>query len=649
MPWRLGLNADQKTMCGINGIVSTAAIVDAPTRIKAMNDALIHRGPDGEGQWFAEGVALGHRRLAVIDLSERGQQPMFNADGSLVMVCNGEIYNYRALRHELERQGNRFCSQTDVEVILHLYERYGLDCVDYLTGMFAFAIWDQNKRQLFLARDRIGEKPLYYIEAANGIVFSSEVKGLLRLPWVKREVCEEAVACLPVYQSVPAPYTFFKNIKALPPASRMIWQDGRSRVERYWALDFSRKRNWAWDDAMDRYGELLKDSVAGCLESDVPVGITLSGGVDSSSIAAEAVALRDAVKTYCVGHKGPQGRDPEFTRSQRVAELLGTEHMNLEFHPSGLDQLPRIIAQYDQPLASYPVIFADPLMKLIREQGIKVVLNGNAADELFGGYRGYNRVALMGWLRGILRWTPRFALNLLPKSISERVGWMLTAARADICRWRAIQMDSTAQNTWLRLFAPEFVKKIEGFSPGAMLAGYARECRPQSLLDAAMYTDLMLYHHHGHGIIADIAGMTHGLEVRAPFLNHKMIEFAASLPQRMKVPNVLNPDRNKPIMKRHLARYLPREIVNVPKMGFGYGVDVKGFMKGPWRKAVEASVLHGRYLELGLVSPAGARWAIDNSFQLSWALLAFSIWADIYLFGEDPFLLGERLIHQMTP
>jgi len=616
-------------MCGISGIAGAQDLVGAERFVRNMNEALRHRGPDGEGIW-SDGVAvLGHRRLSIIDLSERGAQPMKSADKRFTMVCNGEIYNYRALRRELEANGRRFVSDTDVEVILHLYDLHGVRCLEYLEGMFAFAIWDSLERKLFAARDRVGEKPFYYVDSFSGFAFASEVKALLTLPWVRRNLDEQALACLPVYQSVPAPLTFFRDVRALPPASWLIWQDGRREEGRYWQIDFSKRRPWRWTDAVECYNELLGSSVKGCMEADVSVGVTLSGGVDSSAITVNACELEPRIQTFCVGTNGPHGRDPEFVLAEDVAARLGTRHTSVEFALDNLLQLPLIISHYDQPLNSPAIIYADPLMRLVK-QHVKVVLNGNAADELFAGYSGYNSVVMTECLAPLLRLIPL----PLKHALGARFGRLADAGYATASSWRPRQIDLDAQDKWKCLFTKSFCERLGDYSPGLALGGYASECHPNSFLDSVRYTDLMLYHHHGHAIIPDIAGMAHGLEVRAPFLNHRLIEFAATLPGKMILPNVFCPRHNKAIMKRSLLRHLPRRVVYAPKKGFGCGIDLPGMMRGPWRAVVEDTVLHGRYLELGLISPVGARWALDNSFGTSWAVFVFSIWADIYLLGE---------------
>lgn len=616
-------------MCGVCGIAGARDQVEAVHLVRKMNSALRHRGPDGEGLWNDGVTVLGHRRLSIIDLSERGAQPMKSADDRFIMVCNGEIYNYRALRRDLEAKGRRFVSDTDVEVIFHLYDLHGVHCLEYLEGMFAFAIWDSRERKLFAARDRVGEKPFYYVDSFNGFAFASEVKALLTLPWVRRELDEQALACLPVYQSVPAPLTFFRDVRSLPPASWLIWQDGRVDIERYWHIDYSMRRSWRWADALECYDELLSSAVSGCMEADVPVGVTLSGGVDSSAITVKARELESRIQTFCVGANGPHGRDPEFVLAEEVAARLGTRHVSVEFELDNLLQLPLIIANYDQPLNCPAIIYVDPLMRLVR-QHVKVVLNGNAADELFAGYSGYNRVAMTECLAPIMRMIP----PPLKHALGARFARFADAGYANASSWRPRQIDLDAQDKWKCLFTKSFCERLGGYSPGLALGGYAKECHPDSFLDSARYTDLMLYHHHGHAIIPDIAGMAHGLEVRAPFLNHRLIEFSATLPDKMILPCVLHPRHNKAIMKRSLLRYLPHRVVYAPKKGFGFGIDLPGMMRGPWRAVVEDAVLNGRYLELELVSPEGAKWALDNSFGMSWAVFVFSIWADMYLLGD---------------
>ncbi len=630
-------------MCGINGIVTLERLV-TERLVGAMNDAVAHRGPDGENTWIAPGVGLGHRRLSIIDLSERGRQPMTSSDGALVLVCNGEIYNYRELRRDFP--GYRFTSDTDVEVILPLYERHGERCVDHLTGMFAFAIWDARKKRLLLARDRIGEKPLYYADDGATLAFSSEIKGLLTLPWVDRQLDESAIPALLIHNALPAPATIYRGIRLLPPASYLVWEAGRARSERYWRLDFSRRRPWRWDDALAAYEEVLGGAVATSLVADVPLGLMLSGGVDSSTVAALAMTGGGPVESFCLG-SAAGGADEEFRRAAEAGRRLGTLHRNIEFEEPSIADLPRMLAQFDQPMSSMAVLYVDRLAEVMRRH-LKVALSGSGGDEVFAGYDTYAALALRGALHRAARPWPMAVARLLPSPWRERAERLMVASRHPVALRRGAAFSALAEGMMQRLCTPDFAARWRGAEAGRWDSAAAAECNPQSLIDATIYSDLMVYHQHGHAIIPDISGMRYGLEIRSPFLNHHVIEFAASLPARMLIPSALRPSLTKEIEKRWLATRLPRDFVYQRKVGFGEPLQLERQFRTSWAAGVAALLLGGRYLELGIFHRSGAEWALAHSFEATCILLSFAVWAELALFGGSTETLGERLAQGMS-
>ena len=321
-------------MCAISGLLTDQIQPDAARHIvRQMNEAQRHRGPDGEGVWDDGRLFLGHRRLAIIDLSECGAQPMINEDGTVVLVCNGEIYNFRELRTDLLQRGHRFKSNTDIEVILHLYEEKGDECVRDLVGMFAFAIWDTRSRHLLLARDRVGEKPLHYTCGPKSIAFASELSALLPVPSTDTKLDVDGVAASLIYPSSPAPLTMFAGIRSLPPAARLTVDDGRIRVDRYWWIDCSRRRNIRERDAVEELDTLMSRAVRGALIADVPVGVLLSGGVDSSVIALHASRGGADVQAFSVGHDSPDHPDPDLARARQVAKRLALSHHEISLPP----------------------------------------------------------------------------------------------------------------------------------------------------------------------------------------------------------------------------------------------------------------------------------------------------------------------------
>ncbi|MBP7063429.1 asparagine synthase (glutamine-hydrolyzing) [Ferrovibrio sp.] len=637
-------------MCGINGIISSNP--DLPQAalgwLAAMNDALRHRGPDGGATLTWRHMALGHRRLSIIDLTARGTQPMQNADGTLAMVCNGEIYNYADLRRKLSADGYRFSSDTDVEVILPLYERYGERCVDHLTGMFAFALWDAKQQRLILARDRVGEKPLYYAEHDGMIAFSSEIKALRKLPWVDLSLNEAAVPLLFAYQSLPAPHSIHTGIQQLAPAEVLVWQAGHSRRERYWKLDFSKRREYRPDEALEHYGALIGETVRSELVADVPVGVMLSGGVDSSTVARFARQADAGINTFCIGREQPGQEDEEFRRATIAAQYLKTNHRNIDTGEIDLARAIEVIAHYDQPMSSFVMLYADLLAHRMREE-VKVVLSGNGADEVFAGYAGYARLPLRQKLDGLAAALPASLSQLLPQRYRSRAKRLIETAKLPLADRRGHSLNLVARDLLERLATPDFARRWRDDDPGRFATAAARECNPQTLLDAIMYSDLMVCHQHGHAVIGDMSGMSHGLELRAPFLAHPVMEFAAALPTDLLLGRHHTARNTKWIMKRHLAEVLPDTLVHAPKIGFGYGIQLHDMIRGPWRPAVEECLLRGRYLELGVFSRAGAAWAIDHSYLAVCLLLSFAIWAETALFGTDARELGQRLAALATP
>ena len=629
-------------MCAISGLLTERLAPDAARRlVHEMNEAQRHRGPDGEGSWNDGRAYLGHRRLAIIDLTATGAQPMTNEDETVVLVCNGEIYNFHELRRGLVERGHRFKSQTDVEVILHLYEECGDDCVRSLVGMFAFAIWDTRRTRLLLARDRVGEKPLHYACTPTGIAFASEVPALLKIPDVDRALDEEALVASLIYPSSPAPLTMFAGIRSVPPASRVVVHDGRVRVDRYWAIDCSRTQNVGDDAAREELDVLLEQAVRGALIADVPVGVLLSGGVDSSAIALHATRAGAGVQAFSVGYDSPEHPDPDLARARTVATQLNLPHREIQFASMDLALLPRIVQSYAQPFNVFPMLYADQLAEGVRRY-VTVALGGNGADEAFGGYRGYNRQLVLGSMGALLSKIPTWVASAIPYD-GGRVARLQASAGAAVEDRRGQSLDLLAVHLGAALFTPECSARARGFAPGRFVAQYARECGPREYLDTVMYSDLMVYHQHGTTVITDVSGMSHSLEIRAPFLDHRLLEFAFSLPRRQKVRSAFRPNLNKYLLKRTLNGTLPHDVLYGRKYGFGYNIGLQALLASAWRPVIDAFVRHGRYLELGLFSRRGAEWAIGHSPADAWRLLVFAIWAELYLFGESAEAIADRI------
>ena len=384
-------------MCGICGKVSWNGPVD-PSLVHQMMDKMIHRGPDDEGTYVEQRVVLGHRRLSIIDL-HTGKQPISNEDGTVWIVFNGEIYNFVQLREELLQSGHRLQTQTDTEVIVHLYEQYGERCVDKLSGMFAFAIWDVRKKKLFLARDRVGIKPLYYSVNEKSVTFASEIKALLADPSVKREIDLQTIDKFLTFFYTPGPETMFRSIRKLPPGHYLISEDGKFQLHQYWDLSFTGEtRNWRLNDTTVKLVDLLRETVRSHMISDVPVGVLLSGGVDSTGLLSFcAEETNKKVKTFTIGFGGEQFAD-ERTYARLAAQRYGTEHYEMTISPDDFRNfMPTYVRQMEEPVCEPPAIALYYVTRLAQEH-VKVLISGEGGDEAFAGYPNYRNLV---WLERI--------------------------------------------------------------------------------------------------------------------------------------------------------------------------------------------------------------------------------------------------------
>ncbi len=628
-------------MCGIAGIVSIDRhLSDASRLIEAMTTMLAHRGPDGAGTWVGDGVALGQRRLSIIDLSNNGRQPMASADQSLQLVCNGEIYNFRDLRRDVSAD-YPFHSDTDIEVILPLYQRHGDRALEQLVGMFAIGLWDKVYRRLFLARDRIGEKPLYYAERDGMLAFASEIKALTTLPWVDRRLDEEAITHLFAYQSLPAPFSIYRGIRQLAPGESLVWEDGNISRRIYWQIDFARQHKpWCRQEALDTYGGLMRAAVKGQLVADVPVGVMLSGGIDSTTIARFAKEQEKGVRTFCIG--SDRGEDEEHARANIAADILKTAHKNITFGDFTPTDLVRVLSHYDQPMSSFVALYADALARRMRQE-VKVVLTGNGADEVFAGYAGYPRLAPFDLARRLAGPVAPLAARLVPGATGEKLRQMVTTVRPNVAQWRGEALTASARHLMPHISSDAFASRWRQAEPGKAVEKVLCAANARTMLQAATLGDLMVAHQHGHSVIADMSGMAHGLELRAPFLDHRVVEFAASLQPALQVGRLGRASDAKLIAKQHLSQVMPTSIINARKIGFGYSIPLDTILRRDWRPAIEPLLTQGRYLELGIFSVDGARWALDNSYFATCLLISFAVFAEVKLFGASAEELGGQL------
>ncbi|HEV8479161.1 MAG TPA: asparagine synthase (glutamine-hydrolyzing) [Candidatus Eisenbacteria bacterium] len=568
-------------MCGIAGELHfDASRPVSPEAVLRMTRALAHRGPDDEGLFVRGPVGLGHRRLSILDLSSAGHQPMSNEDGSIWLVFNGEIYNFLELRDELERDGVTFRSRTDTEVLLRLYEQRGTSCLHALRGMFAFAIWDARRQALFLARDRLGVKPLFYHIGNRALTFASELKALTQNPEVRREVDPAAIHHYLTYQYVPSPLCVYRGVRKLPPAHYLVWRDGRKEIHRYWKLrylpKFPVKGARSERELEAELREKVEEATRLRLIADVPVGAFLSGGIDSSVIVATMARLSDEpVHTFSIGFQ--EKSYDELPSARILSKLYGTRHTEYCVRPDVRDLLPALVKSYDEPYADASAIPTFVLSKLARRE-VKVVLTGDAGDENFAGYDRYlaNEFARrLGRMAAVLG---SRVMKLLVQNVPHGAGqrdfrWRLKrfvdqvakSPRARNAGW-IFQFDRAAK---AELYTPEFAEQVLSLDSEQFVFDRYRESEAEDFLDEALYADVTTYLPDCLLVKADIATMAHGLEARSPFLDHPLMEFAARLPADLKIRG----REPKWILKRAFRDRLPASILERPKMGFNLPLD----------------------------------------------------------------------------
>ncbi len=632
-------------MCGITGAVWTEPdkALDGPT-LQRMVESLRHRGPDDEGYYTADlqtrpaygatpGVALGHRRLAIIDVA-CGRQPLSNEDGTVWIVFNGEIYNYRDLRRRLEGTGHRFRTHGDTEVIVHLYEDEGPGFLQHLNGMFALALWDAPRRQLLLARDRLGEKPLAYRLEPGRLLFASELKSLLEAPGVPRALDPQAIDAYLTYQYVPHPQSIFRGFSKLPPAHLAIYREGRLEVRPYWQPDFQAEEDRPIDDYAGQLRELMTSAVRLRLESEVPLGAFLSGGTDSTIVVGLMQQLMSQpVRTFSIGFPVPEYDETRY--AQLVAERFGTVHREFRVEPDAMAVLPKLVWHYDEPFADSSAVPTWYVAELTR-QHVTVALTGDGGDELFAGYPRYRAVwlahgldRLPGPLRRLAaaRFWQRLPGSARQKSLVRRLKRFAEAMGQPPLRryleWIAIFNESRRAD----LYSDGFLAVLPDEDPLDFLAARAALSSRRDPVTSISLADLVTYLPCDILTKVDIAAMAHGLETRPPFLDHRVVELAARMPLRHKFRRGVG----KRILHRAFGDLVPREIRTRPKMGFGVPLD--HWFRGPLAGFARDVLLDRRTLGRGLFRPEAVTALVeshlagrfDHSYRL-WALLVLELW-----------------------
>lgn len=618
-------------MCGIVGIVRQGRAPVDGDEVDRMAGTLVHRGPDEGGRFVTAGAALGVRRLSIIDL-RTGTQPIANEDGSIWTVQNGEIYNFRALRVELEAKGHVFRTRSDTECIVHAYEEYGDDCVRHLRGMFAFGVWDERAQRLLLARDRLGKKPLVYAHIAGALYFASELQALVLRDNVPRDIDLGALGDYLAYGYVPSPATIYQAIRKLPPGHRLVWEDGRVRVSRYWSLEYQPKLQLAEDEALQQLEAKLDEAVRIRLVADVPIGALLSGGVDSSTVVALMARHVPQVKTFSIGFD--EGAYDELAHARRVAERYSTDHHEFIVHADATTVLPTIVRHYGEPYADSSAIPTYYVTKLAR-QHVTVALNGDGGDEDFGGY---DRYRAMTWSDAVHR-APGGALLLAAARLAaERLPPLpgSTVARARRFLSAAVLPAAARYARWMATLPAELLDELLADDVREQVAverSYAVERAYESgnglhPVDRAILTDVASYLPYDLLVKMDIASMANSLETRSPFLDHEVVEFTARLPTHLKLRGGRE---QKYLLKRLARRLVPAENIERPKMGFG--VPVGAWLRGSLREMAEDALLGRRSRERGYFRPEVVRriWdehrsgAQDRTYVL-WTLLMLELW-----------------------
>ena len=619
-------------MCGIAGFLAPQDGRIDRAWLERMVGALRHRGPDACGYHIEDRLGLGVARLRVID-PEGGDQPIANEDGSVWVALNGEIYNFMALRDELQALGHRFTTRSDTEVIVHAWEEFGEHCLNHLDGMFALALWDRQREQLLLARDRMGEKPLYYASAGGWLVWGSELRALLTHPAVSCELDPHGVARYLAFDFVPDPHSVLRGVRKLAPGEALIASHDKIAVYRYWDLRFRPDRSlseWEW---MGEIRARLDAAVRSRLVGDVPVGCMLSGGIDSTAVTATAARLRAGIRTFTVGYEGSAHDERRFARL--VAERYGTQHEEVVVSPDDVvDLLPAVGALMDEPIADMSFV---PLHLLARatKRSVTVALTGDGGDELFAGYPA---MAADWWHRRFAALPPpvRRALIQIGGAVPDRLEGLRVFLRSLAYPPNArnqMLLGGLAPERACRLFSPALAAAVDSFEPYRDIDAVLDGCGDLDPGNHLIYRYCRLYLAGQNLANADRASMAAGLELRAPLLDHAFVELTARIPARLKLEGLR---RLKWLFKQAMADRLPPEILRRGKKGFGVPFDV--WLRGPLAPAARALLDPHRLRRGGVFDPAAVARLLAEHLsgrrthtRVLWALLVFESWRANYL------------------
>jgi asparagine synthase (glutamine-hydrolysing) len=628
-------------MCGIVGKLNLDGT--QPVRrelIRQMKDEILHRGPDGEGDYFSGPVGLGHRRLSIIGL-ESGAQPMSNEDGTVWVVYNGEIYNFPELRTELEGRGHTFKSDTDTEVIVHLYEELGAESVERLRGMFAFALWDERKQLLLLARDRVGIKPLYYVNTGKALVFASEIKSLLVDPSVERKVNPRAIDRFLTYYYLPGEETLFEGIYKLDPGHYMTVHNGRMTKKRYWDLRFEISPRWThFDEAVEALRALLRSTVKDHMISDVPVGVLLSGGVDSTGVLRYAVEqTKKRISTFTVGFAGEEFAD-ERPYALLAAQHYGTLHHEITINAKDFYEfLPKYVWHMEEPVCEPPAVALYCVSRLARESSVKVLLSGEGGDEAFGGYNKYRNLLALEGLKsafGYARGSLRFMLEGLGSVGWERIQKYARLVDRPLAEYY-FSCTATPETPFNQLkqilYKKDFAASLKGPSDEPTRRLF-KQIDGLPLLNQLLYVDTKTWLPDDLLVKADKMTMATSVELRVPLLDFRVLEFAASLPPHFKVQG----RSTKRILKAALRDSVPPAILKRKKVGFPVPYD--GWLRNELKEFVfetildKSSALSAYFSDKGLLQLLQTHQRGEGGSQEVFSLLVLELWHQQFIKGH---------------
>ncbi len=610
-----------------------------PDLIERMMVKLNHRGPDGRGKYLAGQVGLGHTRLSIIDLGG-GAQPISNEDKSVWIVFNGEIYNFPELREQLIKQGHVFRSSSDTEVIVHLYEQHGVDCVSRLQGMFAFAIWDERQKTFFCARDRVGIKPLYYADTGKAFIFGSEIKALLVDPDIRRDIDLQAIDNFLAYTYIPGERTLFQGVRKLEPGHYVLIKDGKSTFKQYWDLRFAPDPNWKnIDEACEALRALLKKTVKQHMISDVPVGILLSGGVDSTVVLSCAVEeTPKRIQTFTVGFAGADFAD-ERPYARLAAERFGAEHHDLTISPHEFSSfMGDYIYHMEEPVYEAPAVALHYVSKLAR-QYVKVVLSGEGGDEAFGGYHNYRNLLLLEKIKSILGPAGSSVLSQLVQTAGRLNGSDRLGKYADLLRVPLASYYYSRRSTPFsyfcraraRFYSKQLLADTDSLQPAEICRRLFAQVSGAHQLNQMLYVDTKTWLPDDLLVKADKMTMANSLELRVPLLDHLVLEFAASLPPDFKVKGLAT----KRILKRAYSGRIPDAIMSRKKVGFP--VPIAQWLRTDLKAYVQDNLLSAAALNRGYFQKEAVVRLLNECFAGRpvttevFSLLALELWHQKFL------------------